>query len=272
MVSTVICSTSITFNMYNVDAASKQDVWLVKVPKYIANSWKSAPSRAELGKLRVPKDSKGPIKFILDPKLQQLQQSGLNTQSTPQSKLPSEHNLTLTPLVQQRMAILAQTRDQTTTSASNNEAPKISFEGDVKFRGELRSTGDLSYMSLKASSIKEAAKPVRVTQILDKAVMAYKPRGKAQLEHEADLRRRKEEAKRVVREDKEIVQGRLFSAFEKQQYYNIKDLVRITNQSIPYLKEILKEICNHCSKGTNKNMWELKPEYRHYKSASGSGK
>lgn len=252
--------------MYNVDAASKQDVWLVKVPKYIANTWKSAPPKAELGKLRVPKDPTGSIKFVLNSKLHQAQQ-----QSSTVPNKPAEHLLTLQPLVQQRMAILAQTKDST-ASTNTNDPPKISFEGDVKFRGELRPTGDLSYMNLKAKSIRDAAKPVRVTQILDKAVMSYKPRGAAQLAHEADLRKKKEEAKKVVREDKEIVQGRLFAAFEKQQYYNIKDLVRITNQSIPYLKEILKEICNYCSKSTHKNMWELKPEYRHYKSASSSGK
>ena len=32
-----------------------------------------------------------------------------------------------------------------------------------------------------------------------------------------------------------------------------------------YLKEILKEVCNYNLKNPHKNMWELKPEYRHYK-------
>lgn len=34
----------------------------------------------------------------------------------------------------------------------------------------------------------------------------------------------------------------LFAAFEKHQYYNIKDLVGITMQPVVYLKEILNEI------------------------------
>lgn len=57
----------------------------------------------------------------------------------------------------------------------------------------------------------------------------------------------------------------LFAAFEKYQYYNIKDLVKITRQPITYLKEILKEVCNYNLKNPHKNMWELKPEYRCYK-------
>lgn len=247
----------------DVDTTNSRDVWLVKVPKYLAKAWKDAPSRAELGRLHLSSNNPGPVKFITDTKLQQANQD---------NKLPAEHILTLNPLNHQRMVILAQNRDTTVNGSTSNTgaSDKISFEGDVKQRGELRPTADMSYMSLKTQSIKQAAKPTRVTQILDRAVTSYRPRGAAQLAHEADLRKRKDESKKTIREDKEIVQGRLFAAFEKQQYYNIKDLVRITNQSIPYLKEILKEICNYCSKSTHKNMWELKPEYRHYKSASSS--
>jgi len=58
----------------------------------------------------------------------------------------------------------------------------------------------------------------------------------------------------------------LFAAFEKHQYYNIKDLVKITKQPVTYLKEILKEICVYNMKNPHKNTWELKPEYRCYKS------
>lgn len=255
--------------MYNVDTTNQRDVWLVKVPKYMANAWRKAPQQAQLGKLQVSRSPGGAqaVKFILDPKLQDQQDGG--------GKLPSEHSLTLNPLSQQRIVILSATKDQSiqsaaaamTSATTSNNNERIAFEGDVKFRGELRPTGDGSYMSLKSSLIKQAARPTRVTQILDKAVTSYKPRGAAQLAHEADLRRRKDEPKKTMREDKEIVQGRLFAAFEKRQYYNIKDLERITNQPVPYLKEILKEICNYCSKSTNKNMWELKPEYRHYKTS-----
>lgn len=65
--------------------------------------------------------------------------------------------------------------------------------------------------------------------------------------------------------DKSQVLDMLFNAFEKHQYYNIKDLVKFTNQPISYLKEILKEVCEYNMKNPHKNMWELKKEYRHYK-------
>ena len=41
----------------------------------------------------------------------------------------------------------------------------------------------------------------------------------------------KNEGKRL-RDSKESVMEKLFAAFEKHQYYNVKDLVRVTNQPI----------------------------------------
>lgn len=82
-----------------------------------------------------------------------------------------------------------------------------------------------------------------------------------QIEYEE---RKKAEGKKA-RDDKDAVLEMLFSAFEKHQYYNIKDLVKITRQPIVYLKEILKDVCVYNLKNPHKNMWELKPEYRHYK-------
>lgn len=115
-------------------------------------------------------------------------------------------------------------------------------------------------------------------------------------------RKKKEEGKRA-RADKQQVLDMLFSAFEKHQYYNIKDLVDITKQPVVrleslvithlkqyywlkklllhlalilkniisycfssqiYLKEILRDIGIYNVKGTHKNTWELRPEYRHY--------
>lgn len=237
-------------SIHLTDSQTLGDVWLVKVPKYLANSWKNAPDRAEIGKLDIPaNDPYGSIKFT---------RSQIKSRDGEQT-LPTEYNLSMKPLDHQRMLVLSQI-----------DSDKMSFDGNIKNRGELKPNEDRSYMDLKNLSIRNAAKPTRVTRFLEGEVAAYRPRGANQLAHEAELRKRKEEARKTIREDKEIVQGRLFSAFEKQQYYNIKDLVKITNQPMPYLRDILKEICNHCSNGAHKNMWELKPEYRHYRSASGS--
>ena len=67
------------------------------------------------------------------------------------------------------------------------------------------------------------------------------------------------------RDDKDQVMEMLFALFEKHQYYKINDLVKATKQPVPYLKQILNEICDYNVKNPHRNMWELKAEYRHYK-------
>lgn len=59
-----------------------------------------------------------------------------------------------------------------------------------------------------------------------------------QLEYE---RKKKEEGKRA-RADKQQVLDMLFSAFEKHQYYNIKDLVDITKQPVVRLEGNVKAV------------------------------
>jgi ribose 1,5-bisphosphokinase PhnN len=43
---------------------------------------------------------------------------------------------------------------------------------------------------------------------------------------------KRKEMGRRPREERDIVKERLFGAFEKHQYYNVKDLVTLTNQPV----------------------------------------
>ncbi|KAK6975380.1 general transcription factor IIF subunit 2, partial [Biomphalaria glabrata] len=85
-------------------------------------------------------------------------------------------------------------------------------------------------------------------------------------DHISNEERKTKKIEKRSRAEKEKVMDVLFNAFEKHQFYNVKDLVGITKQPVPYLKEILTEICNYNMTAPHKNMWELKPEFRHYKS------
>lgn len=140
---------------------------------------------------------------------------------------------------------------------------KIALEGVVVQRAECRPAVSENYMKLKKLQIEELSKPLRFSQQLDKAVTTnYKP--VANHSYNLDYEKRKKEEGKRARADKQQVLDMLFSAFEKHQYYNIKDLVDITKQPVIYLKEILRDIGIYNVKGTHKNTWELKPEYRHY--------
>ncbi|MCL4152289.1 UNVERIFIED_CONTAM: hypothetical protein GTU68_036381, partial [Idotea baltica] len=124
-------------------------------------------------------------------------------------------------------------------------------------------TVDSNYLRLKREAVAKALIPHRQSKKINNPVPVYKPVSDHPENKITQLRKQAEGKK--SRDDWEKVQEMLFAAFEKHQYYNIKDLQKVTRQPITYLKEILKEMCDYNMKNPHKNMWELKPEYRHYK-------
>lgn len=144
------------------------------------------------------------------------------------------------------------------------ETEKLFMEGRIVQKLECRPDADPLYMKLKRESIKRASVPQRRVQSLDKIVQNFKP--VSDHKHNIEYKERKKAEGKKARDDKNAVLDMLFNAFEKHQYYNIKDLVKVTRQPIGYLKDILKDVCDYNMKNPHKNMWELKKEYRHYKS------
>lgn len=219
----------------------------MKVPKYISNRWNKV-SGSEVGRLNITKTpgAKPDVMFTLSDSVVNM------SDAVDKSAVPKEHKLSLSAISAQSLAVFSQSSE------------KLIMEGRVVQRAECRpATSDGNYMKLKRQSIMQASQPARAVKQLHKVVNAYKP--VSDHKNNIEFEQMKKAEGKKSREDKEKVMDMLFAAFEKHQYYNIKDLVRITNQPIIYLKEILKEICNYNMKNPHKNMWELKPEYRHYK-------
>ena len=161
-------------------------------------------------------------------------------------------------------SIAAQTLGVFSCSSTAGEGDKLSVEGKVVQRAECCPINSNLYSDIKKDALAKAGEPRRMLKQLDKHVTtAFKPVSihASALAHE---KAKKAEGKKM-RDDKEKVQEIIFALFEKHQYYNIKDLIQETRQPVTYLKEILKEVCNYSVKPPNRNMWELKPEYRHYK-------
>lgn len=254
-------------------------VWLVKVPKYIADRWENCPENSQVGKLRIARRANATptVSFSLDDSV--IAATPVSTKGAPPSlnkgsnkEIPKEHKFVVNTLNAQTLAVLSH------CSAAGSEAltgpggtpigpvlDKLAVEGKVVQRAECRPINNHIYMSLKKEAYLKAIEPTRQTKHLDKAVMAYKPKANHAVNIANDLKKKSEGKK--SRDDKEKVMETLFALFEKHQYYNIKDLVKETRQPVTYLKEILKEVCNYNLKNPHKNMWELKPEYRHYKGA-----
>ncbi|XP_055377559.1 general transcription factor IIF subunit 2 [Condylostylus longicornis] len=232
-------------------------VWLVKVPKYIAQKWEKAPGTMDVGKLKIHKipGQKAQVSLTLSDDVINLD---------PEEKIPRDHRLDVSVVTKQTLGVFSHA-EQTSNSKDDGviQPDKLFMEGRIVQKLECRPIADSTYMQLKLESIKRASQPLKRVQAIDKVVQNFKP--VKDHKHNIEYRERRKAEGKKARDDKNAVLDMLFNAFEKHQYYNIKDLVKITKQPIGYLKEILKEVCDYNMKNPHKNMWELKKEYRHYK-------
>ena len=235
---------------------ASRGVWLVKVPKYINQKWEKAPGNVEVGKLRISKSvgQKAVVTLALS--------ESVLAQDAGQSSIPKDHHLDVQIVERQTLGVFSHSIPANLDSVVP-ETEKLTLEGKIQQKLECRPYADKGYMRLKAETFRKAAQPARQVQQLDRIVQNYKP--VANHKHNIEYEEKKKAEGKKARDDKDAVLEMMFAAFEKHQYYNIKDLVRITKQPVTYLKEILKEVCDYNIKNPHKNMWELKPEYRHYK-------
>ncbi|XP_059474781.1 general transcription factor IIF subunit 2 [Neocloeon triangulifer] len=241
-------------------------VWLVKVPKYIAARWDRAPGNVDVGKLRISKvpGQKTHVSLSLSQAVLAMKDDEKKkSKGDPEDlEIPQNHMLDVSAVTRQALGVFSH-HLPTNCNDVVPESEKLVFEGQIVQKLECRPQANEKYMSLKLDAIRKAAIPHRTVKQLDKIVQNYKP--VSDHKHNIEYEEKKKAEGKKARDDRDAVQEMLFSAFEKHQYYNIKDLVKITRQPIVYLKEILKDVCVYNLKNPHKNMWELKPEYRHYK-------
>jgi len=235
-------------------------IWLVKVPKFLRDQWSDPTTTTEVGRLRLAANPPGSkrgrnnITFSMD------------EHTAREAKLPREHKF-ITHDIKQSLAVFSLPKVE--EGQTPPQRPSISLEGQVNQKFECQPFMDENYLALKLASRKAAATPARKAIAIGRPAVAYKP--KTHHDHLQQRERVKETEGKKAREDKDVVLEKCFAAFEKHQYYNIKDLMKLTNQPITYLKEILKEICDYNLKNPHKHTWELKREYRHYKEGDDKG-
>ena len=228
-------------------AGYARGVWLLKVPNYLATIWKNAGEGSEVGKLTMTQNK---ATFSLADELAK-------------SDVPKDHKCVSLGAGPQEL--VAFSREQHGVSADIDYPPeKVAIEGKVIQRAECQPYVNKNYIELKRKTGQNARMPKRQAIQLDGIIQNYKP--KSYHEHHHTTKDNKETKRTRLPEDQ--VQALLFCTFEEHQYYRIEDLVRITQQPMSYLKEILRMICKYNVKAPHKNMWELKPEYRHYKGQS----
>lgn len=82
-------------------------VWLVKVPKYLANKLEKAAGEKEVGKLRIIKQAgqKAQVKLILNDSIDKID---------PDEQIPKEHFLNVTVVTKQTLGVFSHTTREST--------------------------------------------------------------------------------------------------------------------------------------------------------------
>lgn len=230
-------------------------VWLVKVPKYLAKKWNEASDNTDVGVIRITQSKVGPkpvqeVVFHLNEQLGKTVSIKIGNK-TLEEPVPLEHKFVMTPFGSQAVYILKQSEE---TGKEN-----LQICGKVMQRAECTPVqNDTNYIKLKRETVKSFTEPKRQIKMASDYIQRthYLPRST-----HAERMDKKDKSKKL-RKEKEKVLDILFNAFNKHQFYNIKDLVKVTQQPTSYLKEILHEICKYNIKGDHKNTWELKEEFK----------
>lgn len=149
---------------------SGRGIWLVKVPKYIAKAWQTAPGLSEVGKLRIVKAQGKKAEISLT-----LADSVANFDG--KSEIPKQHKLNASLVNQQTLGVYSQANLE--SGKAGDEAMSVSnnlcMEGRIVQKLECTPVADQAYMKLKLESIKKASIPDKQAVRLDKIVRNFKP-------------------------------------------------------------------------------------------------
>lgn len=232
---------------------SSNNLWLVKVPKYVADRLRAAECGTNFGMIQTQRTPMGTkFSFDVEPKL-----------CEPLDELPacpSSHEMTLGTLAGPNRSL----------AAYSDTDDVIDIEGIIKTRFDVyqNQQSSRSYLALKRLEAEKKMEPGRRIIITNKTHNVFKPSNVSRGQLYTTKAEKEEKLKnKRVRLDAESVENMILRAFKKHQYIKQTDLVHITSQPEAYLKEFLNKMCVYNQKNPHKNMWELKPEYRHYENS-----
>ncbi|KAI9593432.1 transcription initiation factor IIF, beta subunit-domain-containing protein [Syncephalis fuscata] len=224
-------------------------VWLVKMPAFLAERWSEInEENVDLGRIRInhaagPNDRDG-ITLILD--------------DTPDVQdLPTEYRLTVRDKSVKNTYVFEEDEE--------GEAKAITGTVHHECSISVKNIADPRYFRLQQKRNHSQTIPTKRTQFLDDNArpVFIAPTHIATTDNDFLQRKktRKSPTSKATRMPRENLITLLFSAFEKYQYWNLKGIMKFTNQPQAYLKEVLADICYLVKKGKYHSMYRLKEEY-----------
>lgn len=221
------------------------DVWIVKVPNYVAQAWTSAPNLS-VGKL-VMEDVAAQA-----PKLS-LELTGPLAQS-----LPKRYDITS----EENHALQVFTQVGDSLSVKGHVSSKLDARVRATYRDkEGRLIVDESFARITRAKAEEEKRKVQANtiQVIKGRITRPLPRNIQHKRKNDDEVGTKLKRSRL---EKDELEKELFRLFEKEKYWHLATLQANLNQPSAWLKEVLNEIAVLNRSGPNLGQYELKREYK----------
>ncbi|CDS10000.1 hypothetical protein LRAMOSA02677 [Lichtheimia ramosa] len=228
------------------DADTK--VWLVKVPKFLAQKWKEVDQDdVNLGSVRIydqpPPGRSSRISLILP--------EGEAT------NIPKEYLIHIPP---------AEATNKFVFTEGENGSKTIS--GTVHHECTATPTHVDSYRGIMRKRVMEAETPQRSVQEIGKSNQPmFVPGAGSALANTGfsdftpSKRQKADNKEKATRMPRNELMDVLFVAFDRYPYWSFKGLLEHIRQPSQYLKEVLNDICILNKRGPYAGNYQLKPEY-----------
>ena len=217
----------------------KITVWLAKVPKYLGDRILALNGGSLIGSLQVIQTAQGSsccVKF---------------SDTILSGGIPKEHNIEI--------------KDRNTNMyLVSDDGKRMAIEGVINKECFINPVMNADYLRFKRAQKTQNNNVEEKVKVIDYfAEVKRNAKYSSLREMEILARRRKQmlQEKKRERLDREDVLEILFNAFEKHEFWTIRDLADFSGQPVAYIQELVNEICN-LNKKDHKNTYELKPEFK----------
>ena len=228
-------------------ANSGRAVWLVRVPEFVMEAWRTLPGDSALGQLRVHADGKLSLQ-LANPR---------DSDAQAAVSIPTEYV----------MACDAKPAPMELFSETDELPAEYAFEGLVEQRCDVTPVVNEQYgrlMAERRSAVARDAKRPRVLLDTEKRIVGVgltKAR-RTQMEQASliSTKARSNKDRNRVQMPARDLTAKILALFERTPELPIADIDHECQQPINYLKDVLATVADFVRA---RKVWVLKPEYRH---------
>lgn len=260
----------------------KVTVWLAKLPKYLGEKILSADREIRIGTLNINrKENDNQVTIEIS---DTLKGTGIPTEYTisikdqdkPMYILQNDANRSKgsnavdSPSINSRRSVpdLSKVKNKSFSELLKDspfpEEGSFSIQGVINKECFIRPVINEKYLEYKKAMQSLAEQNESTVKMIDYFAEVRKGEKYGSLK-EMDIlaRKRKKQLQDKKRErlDKQDVIDIIFNAFEKHEFWTVRDLADFSGQPVAYIQELVSEICV-LNKKDHRNTYELKPEYK----------